>query len=332
MQNLPGVSVVVIGKNEEKNLEACFRSLIAMDYPIDKFEIIYVDTGSTDKSVDIAKRFSVKIAKENSTFPTPGLAFNRGIREAKYNIIHFVGGDMTTDKTYLKKAIGVLGTSNIVCVFGNVTERKSNKNFIAKVLSYPWRSRKVGYVDAPGGGGTFLKSILKEVGGYNPFILKGQETELGFRIRKKGYRIYMIDCIMAIHDYDINNLFDWAKRFYIIGKSFGKILTLPAKQSYSEFKTHATSLLIQGVVFLALVFFLLITKKFLFFLGIPIIIIAYVTIRYWKEYYYRRDWFILLYYLLMHFSKPIVLFGMLAYLWRHFFCNKLAPKLWKKGK
>lgn len=317
-QNLPFVSVVVIGRNEEKHLEACFRSIFDMDYPLDKLEIIYVDTGSRDQSVNIAKKFNVKIAEEQSNFPSAGLARNRGIEEARYEIIHFVDGDMTADRDYLKSAITMLNKDNIACVIGDVSEQNTDTSFIANVLHYPWRKRKKGFVDAPGAGGTFLRSALREVGGYNPFILKGQETELGFRLRQKGYQIYKVETRMGTHDYAIHDIRSLVKHSYTMGKSYGKILTLPPQQSYSDFIVHARNLLIQGVILLAVILFLLITKKLLFLLAIPVILLIYVTILHLKEYYSHRDWYAPVYYLLMHFSKPIVLCGLLVQLSKHF--------------
>lgn len=317
-QNLPFVSVVVIGRNEEKHLEACFRSIFNMNYPHNKLEIIYVDTDSRDKSVDIAKQFNVKIAEEQSDFPSPGLARNRGIREAQYEIIHFIDGDMTVDRNYLKNAIPTLQKNNIACVIGDISERYSDRSFLAKVLNYPWRKRKKGIVDAPGAGGTFLKSILQEIGGYNPLILKGQETELGFRIRQKGYQIYKIENKMGTHDYGINNIHSLMKHSYTMGKSYGKILTLPPQQSYFDFINHARNLLIQGIILFTVILCLLLTKKVLFVLLIPVVLSLYVTIRHMKEYYSHRDWYAPIYYIIMHLSKPIVLYGLLEYLCTHF--------------
>jgi glycosyltransferase involved in cell wall biosynthesis len=315
--NLPFVSIVVVGKNEEKNLNECFQSVFAIDYPSEKLEIIYVDTGSDDRSMDIARRFNVKVVEERSEFPTPGLARNRGIREAKHDIIHFVDGDMTVDAGYLKKAICILGKNNIACVIGRVREQESDRSIIANILNYPWRIREVGFVEAPGAGGTFIRSILQQVGAYNPNILKGQETELGKRIRQKGYRIYMMDSSMGVHDYCFHNLFDFIIHLYVIGKSYGKVLTLPRVESYSDLTARARNLLIQGVVFFVLALILILTANTVVLFGFPILVVIYVLVKYREYYYPRRDWLALSYYLLMHFGKPITFTGMLVFLVKH---------------
>jgi glycosyltransferase involved in cell wall biosynthesis len=315
--DLPGVSVVVIGRNEEENLSECFRSIFAIDYPPEKLEVIYVDTGSSDGSLEIARKFGVKIAEEFSEFPTPGLARNRGIEEAKHEIIHFVDGDMTLDNEYLKHAVKILGEDNIACVIGRVSERNARSNFFSRVLSYPWQKRQTGYINAPGAGGTFLKHVLIKLGGYNSGIRCGEETELGFRVIQAGYKIYMIGCDMGTHDYGINNMFDLFAQSFTMGKSFGKMLILPAMPSYRDLRMHAKNVLIQGIFALAVAVFVILIKQAEFLLVTPIILIVYVIIRYRKEYASQQDRYVLFYYMFMHLCKPVVFSGVLVYLFRY---------------
>ena len=317
--NLPPVSIVVVGKDEERNLSECFQSIFAIDYPSEKLEVIYVDTGSTDKSLEIARGFDVKVVEEHSEFPTPGLARNRGIREAQHDIIHFVDGDMAVDTGYLKKAISVLGKDDIVCVIGRVIEQNSDTSVLSRILNYPWRTRNAGFVEAPGAGGTFIRSVLQQMGGYNPNILRGQETELGRRIRQNGYRIYMMNISMGLHDYSLHSILDFMKRLYITGMSYGRVLTLPPRESYSDLTLRARSLLIQGLIFIIVCLILiLITGNPIFLIMFPPFIFVYVLIKYRKIYYARRDWLALSYYLLMHFGKPIAFAGILVFLAKRF--------------
>lgn len=316
MEHTPHVSVVIIGKDEEKNLADCIRSVREMDYPADRFEIIYVDTGSNDRSVAIARQQNINAVEERSQYPSPGLARNRGIKEALYNIIHFIDGDMTMDSGYLRKAVQFLEVDKIGCVIGDVKERGSERSFLSRVLNYPWASRKPGFVEAPGGGGTFRKSVLEAVEGYNPWILKGQETEIGSRIREVGYRIYKIDHLMAVHDYGINRLDDLIKRSYRMGSSYGMIMTMPQGRSYADLKRRARSLFVQGVFFSVFIVMLIVTGRFLVLLALPPLICLYVLLRHWREIITARDARAYAYYLLMQFNKPVVLCGFVACLLR----------------
>jgi glycosyltransferase involved in cell wall biosynthesis len=325
--DLPRVSIVVIGRNEEQNLSSCFQSIRNMDYPSDRLEVIYVDTGSKDRSTDIALGFGVKVIEEHSDFPTPGIARNRGIEEASHSIIHFVDGDMIIDRAYLKKAVEILKNDDIACVIGKVAERNSDRSLLSHMLSYPWRIRKPGYIDAPGAGGTFQRSVLKEIGGYNADILKGQETELGRRIRQQGYRIYMMENRMGVHDYSFHNILDFVNHMFIIGKSYGRILLLPSMISYSDLTARARSLLIQGVALVLLTLVLVLIGLPILIVLFPPLVTLYVLVKYRKVYYTQKDWSAFLYYLLMHFGKPVAFAGMVTFFIRHFLLKKVGPNI-----
>ena len=60
---MKSVSIVVITYNEEKNISGCLSSLLKVDYPKNKYEILVIDA-STDKTFDIASKFkNVKVIK-----------------------------------------------------------------------------------------------------------------------------------------------------------------------------------------------------------------------------------------------------------------------------
>lgn len=58
---LPSISIAIPAYNEEKNIAKCLKSVFKQNYPKEKLEVFVVDDYSNDKTVEIAKRFSVKI-------------------------------------------------------------------------------------------------------------------------------------------------------------------------------------------------------------------------------------------------------------------------------
>ncbi len=163
---LPKVSIVVIGRNEAKNLPDCMQSIRRIHYPQGKLDVIYVDTNSTDNSVKIARQWGVRVAEENSSNPSAGLARNRGLREAKHDVIHFVDADTTVASGYLKCAVQYLGKDNVVCVIGRLDEKYKRRNLFSWILYYSWAIKKPGFVEPAGAGGTFVRHTLLEVDGY----------------------------------------------------------------------------------------------------------------------------------------------------------------------
>ena len=93
----PFVSVIVPVLNSEKTIERCITSLLDQDYPMDKYEIIFVDNGSTDHTLKILNNFNknIKILKE--PIESSYRARNKGIMNTKGDIIAFTDSDCVAD-------------------------------------------------------------------------------------------------------------------------------------------------------------------------------------------------------------------------------------------
>ena len=59
--NIPTVSIVIPTYNSEATLEECLESIKKQDYPAEKTEIIIADGGSTDKTLEIAGKYTQNI-------------------------------------------------------------------------------------------------------------------------------------------------------------------------------------------------------------------------------------------------------------------------------
>ncbi len=313
---LPCVSVVIIGRNEAENLPACIQSVRGMNYPQDHLEILYVDTDSTDGSPDVARHLGVTVYEEHSNFPSAARARNRGWREARHAIVHFIDGDMTIAPDYLRRAVFRLGVDNVGCVFGLLEERYREQSWLSRIMHYRWAIKSPGYVDAPGAGGTFLKSVLTEVGGYNPDILQGEETELGFRVRQRGYKILLIDAMMGVHDYAIHTLGDVLRRYYRgTGYSFARILQLPPTPGLVETQRGARRNLIQCALALAFLSLCLVTRAWRVLALVPVCLPLYVAVKYWQP--SERRWLRIAYFLLDYLAKPVIWAGMIGFWWHN---------------
>jgi len=304
---LSPISIVVIGLNEEKNLHNTFSAINNMNYLRDKIELIYVDSGSKDRSIEIAKQYADKVVIEKSTWPTAARGRNRGLIEAKNEIVHFIDGDIQIDKNYLKKAVAKIKEPNIHAVYGYLEEK--SKNGINKILLSRWKYKKPGLSSAAGAGGTFKKCSLLKVNGYDERISRGEETELGERFRKAGFNIWMLDTKMGMHDYGVHSIFDYLKTQYVDGKS--RMFNSFLKKSNNFFKNNnskSASNILQNLIVIFIILMLLVSHKFLFILIFPFIYLAFLLVKYigFKR---IRDKKVILYFLMMNFSKPVVFIG-----------------------
>ena len=102
MNNQPFISIIVPVYNGENIIGACLKSLLAQDYPKDKYEVIAVDNNSKDKTADIIKEYSVHYLFESKVQGSYA-ARNTGVRHAKGEILAFTDADCVADKGWLKK-------------------------------------------------------------------------------------------------------------------------------------------------------------------------------------------------------------------------------------
>jgi len=97
----PLISVVIPAYNEERYLGYALSSLLDQDFPKEKYEIVVVDNGSTDKTVEIGKAFAVKILHE----PRKGAVFARqkGTLAAQGRIIVSFDADSQASPHFLSQ-------------------------------------------------------------------------------------------------------------------------------------------------------------------------------------------------------------------------------------
>jgi len=205
------ISFVIIGLNEEKMIARCVESILGIDYPIDKMELIYVDSGSRDHTLEIVSKYPITIVQLKTDTPSAGLGRNEGLKICKGDLVQFIDGDCMIDSQWLKNSLPYMAGNEIACVTGRRKELFCEKSIYNKLIDLTWQNAPSGYVHTPGGGGLFKKSILQEVGPYDP-NMTAEEAELDYRIIRKGYKILNIVDIMIHHDVDISSLFQYLKR------------------------------------------------------------------------------------------------------------------------
>jgi glycosyltransferase involved in cell wall biosynthesis len=101
-ENWPVVGVVVTTKNEEKNIENCLKSIKSQTYPQEKIEIIVVDNNSTDRTKEIAARYTEKVYNFG---PERSAQLNFGVRLAKGKYILFPDTDMILSENVIAECV-----------------------------------------------------------------------------------------------------------------------------------------------------------------------------------------------------------------------------------
>jgi cellulose synthase/poly-beta-1,6-N-acetylglucosamine synthase-like glycosyltransferase len=139
-QIAPMVSVVIAARNEEQNIEACLRSVVDQDYPVGRFEVIFVNDGSTDNTDAIVTELSsnhknIRIltlpADSGHRAGRKPVAIAAGIEIAKGEIILTTDADCRVPKSWISCMVGQFDPETGF-VAGPVHEVAGN-SFIAKL-------------------------------------------------------------------------------------------------------------------------------------------------------------------------------------------------------
>jgi glycosyltransferase involved in cell wall biosynthesis len=261
------VGVVVIGRNEGLRLQKCLQSLRGCG------QIIYVDSGSTDGSVAYAQSVGAQVEQLDISQPfTAARARNMGFSAllARYPdlaVVMFVDGDCEVRDTWFSTALPKFSmdeTLAVVC--GRRRERFPERTLYNFLCDVEWNT-PVGEAAACGGDAIYRVKVFQEVGGFNSAFIAGEEPELCFRIRQKGYRIQRIDAEMTLHDADMSRFSQWWKRT----KRSGYAFFLNAYTHGNETAERMNVREVKSILVWAGVFYFSLLLSLIFFSPIPIL-------------------------------------------------------------
>ncbi|MCD6117684.1 glycosyltransferase [bacterium] len=195
------LSVVIIGRNEEANIERCLRSVLYAVKSVKSKEIIYVDSASTDRTIDIVKKYPVRIIKLRPEWPlTSSAGRYLGFRNTAGRYVFFVDGDTVIYKDWPERAIAFLEESKesggVAGIVHEIFLDETGRKVLFRKNRYNVSGS--GEVKVFGGIAVYKRSVLDKAGNFNPFIEATPELELALRIRNAGYKLMRIDIQMAI--------------------------------------------------------------------------------------------------------------------------------------
>jgi glycosyltransferase involved in cell wall biosynthesis len=216
------VSVVVIGRNEGTRLERCLASVAAMQRNGFSTEVIYVDSGSTDLSVDIASRMDASTVTLESDRPTAAKGRNAGWKIARGSIVLFLDGDTVLHPRFVADSLTAFDDPTVAVVWGHRRELHPERSLYNRVLDLDW-------IYAPGdtafcgGDALFRRQVLEAAGVFDETLIAGEEPELCRRIIGLGYRILHVDRPMTGHDLAITRFMQYWKRASRAGHAFAEV-------------------------------------------------------------------------------------------------------------
>jgi GT2 family glycosyltransferase len=217
------VGAVVIGRNEGERLKRCLASLA-----VASTRTVYVDSGSSDGSVDHARRTGVDVVELDLSIPfTAARARNEGFERLlalhpNLTYVQFVDGDCEVVGDWIPTAVSFL-ESHPMCavVCGRRRERYPEQSIYNWICDLEWNT-PVGEATSCGGDALMRCDALRAAGGYRADLIAGEEPELCLRLRRAGWSIWRIDAEMTLHDAAMHRFAQWWTRSVRSGHAYGE--------------------------------------------------------------------------------------------------------------
>ena len=213
---------VAIGRNEGERLKRCLESLSAA------VKVVYVDSGSSDGSVQWAREHGVDVIELDTNVPfTAARARNAGFRHLRdvapdLSYVQFVDGDCEMNRQWPEQALCYLDAhAELAAVCGRRRERFPEKSIYNWLCDNEWNV-------APGEVRAFLGDVmirtaaLERAGGYRDDLIAGEEPELGVRLRAAGWLIWRLPDEMTLHDAAMTRFRQWWQRAVRAGYAFAQ--------------------------------------------------------------------------------------------------------------
>ncbi|PBF35860.1 glycosyl transferase family 2 [Clostridioides difficile] len=207
----PMISILVPAHNEAKVIGRTVESLLLLNYPKSKMELIVINDNSSDNSKEILENIKDRYNNYNFTIiNTDSLtggkgksnALNIGYTISKGDFIAVYDADNTPDKNALRYLVQtIVMDDELGAVIGKFRTRNKNKNLLTKfinieTLSFQWMSQAgrwqlFNLCTIPGTNFILRRSIIEEIGGWDSKAI-AEDTEISFRIYKLGYKIKLV--------------------------------------------------------------------------------------------------------------------------------------------
>lgn len=247
-EGLP-VGAVVIGRNEGQRLERALASVRREVGPV-----VYVDSGSTDGSVALARRAGWNVVELDPSRPfTAARARNEGFerligRSPGLRHVLFLDGDCELEPGFVAAGVRCLeDEEDVALVCGLRREREARSSLYKRLMDMELQG-PTGEIASSGGDVLMRVSAFREAGGFRPDLAAGEEPELCSRLRKAGWRLLRIDRPMSRHDAGEVTFAWWWRRSMRAGRTMAEGVLLHGGKEGASSMRACLSALAHGLV------------------------------------------------------------------------------------
>ena len=207
-----GVGVVMIGRNEGDRLRRSLERLV------DKTPAVYVDSGSTDGSPQLARELGFAVVDLDDSVPhTAARGRNAGYAYLQahwpgLDHVFFHDSDCLIDTEWFARAKAELdGDDRVAVVSGIQSEQHPDETVFNRLMDLEWQ-QPFGDVTTVVGNAMIRREAFEAAGGFRTDLVAGEEADLHIRLRQAGWIVRRIDAPMTQHDAEMTRFAQWWKR------------------------------------------------------------------------------------------------------------------------
>lgn len=226
------VVIIIPVRGCPANLKKCFSSLWELDYP--DYEVIVVDDGLSREGLSVLDEFKDKIKVLQSGGYGPSFSRNLAARNTSARFLAFTDSDCIVEKNWLKELMkGFERYPDAVACGGRQRLPADAEKFERKVFLFMKRTgfitdymRRVKEDDLievnhnPSCNVIYKRDIFLQEGGFLEGLWPGEDVELDYRLKKKGYKVIFNPAAIVYH-YKQKNLKSFSEMMYRYGKAQG---------------------------------------------------------------------------------------------------------------
>lgn len=218
------VAAVAIGRNEGERLRRCLTSLKGQ-----VGRVVYVDSGSTDSSVDLARDLGAEVVILNPDIPfsaarARNAGFDRLARGTTMpDFVQFLDGDCSLVPGWIAAGRAALESDpQLGMVTGWRAEIDPGASVYNAMCDVEWH-RPPGPVRDCNGDMMVRAALFRQIGGFDPDFIASEDDEICQRIAAAGYRLVRLPHDMTRHDAGITRFSQWWRRSVRSGHGFAHI-------------------------------------------------------------------------------------------------------------
>jgi cellulose synthase/poly-beta-1,6-N-acetylglucosamine synthase-like glycosyltransferase len=213
------ISVIVPAYNADDMLGDCLIALEAQTLPRDRYEVIVVDDGSRDQTVDVAREYGVRLICQKHA--GPAAARNLGAKHAQGDLILFTDADCAPTKMWMERLVAPFDDPSVVGAKGvyRTRQRRLLARFVQLEYEYKYarmaRQEVIDFVDTY--SAAYRREVFLANGGFRTVFPTPsvEDQELSFRLARKKYQMIFVPQAVVYHRHDKTPREYWQRKFRI---------------------------------------------------------------------------------------------------------------------